>query len=94
MVDSNSYDEDNKRVKICENNCGKLIYWNHGQKTYFEIDSQQKHVCHNRESSLNNSQKQFSQYGVNLVNTTEQIMAKILLMLDRINRKLDKLGGS
>lgn len=51
MLDSNSYSEDTKKVKLCKN-------------------------------------------GVNVVNTTEEIFAEILLKLDRIEHKLDKLGSS
>jgi len=94
MDHPNNYNEDNKKVKVCKNDCGKSIYWNNSQNAYFEIDSQQKHVCPKWKPSINNSQKQFSQHDVNVVNTTEEILAKILLMLDKLDRKVDKLGGA
>ena len=95
MMDSlNNYNEDSKKVRPCRNSCGKIIYWNEDENAYFEIDSQQKHVCPNWKPSITDSQKQRSQQGVNIVNTTEEILAEILLKLDRLDRKLDKLGGA
>lgn len=69
----NNYNEDNKKVKICKNSCGKSIYWNNNQKAYFEIDDQQKHICHKWKPSINNSQKQFSQHDISVVDTSNTI---------------------
>jgi hypothetical protein len=87
----NNYNEDNKKVKICKNSCGKSIYWNNNQKAYFEIDDQQKHICHKWKPSINNSQKQFSQHDISVVDTTEKILAETMLKLDRLERKVDYL---
>jgi hypothetical protein len=94
MVDTNNYNEQAKKVKACKNNCGKSIYWNNSQNAYFEIDSQQKHVCPNWKPSITKSQEQLSQPRVNALDTREEILAEIVLKLDRLERKVDKLRGT
>jgi hypothetical protein len=92
MVDTNNYNEQAKKVKACKNRCGTLIYWDNIEKAYLEVESEQRHVCPNWKPSINKSQEQLPQ--VNIVDTREEILAEIVLRLDRLERKVDKLGGS
>ena len=90
---ANNY-RDNKKVKPCRNNCGKSIYWNNNDSAYFEYDSQQKHICPDWKSFTAKSQDQLSQPRVNVLDTRQEILAEIILKLDRLERKVDELRGT
>jgi hypothetical protein len=89
-----NYNEDSKKVKCCENGCGRLIYWNSNENVYFEVGSGQKHICADQDRFTTKSQEQILQQDINVIDTREEILAGILLRLDRLDRKLDKLGGA
>ena len=89
-----NYNKDTKKVKPCKNGCGKSIYWNKNENAYFEIDSQQKHKCHNWKLSITKSQEQLSQPRANVLDTREEILAEIVLKLDRLERKVDEIRGT
>jgi hypothetical protein len=41
--------------KSCTYGCGVDIYWNTGENTYFEVFTENKHVCPNRSKSISQS---------------------------------------
>jgi hypothetical protein len=86
--------EDTKKVKLCINNCGKSIYWNNKENGYFEVESEQKHICPNRKLSVTKSQEQGPLPSIKAIDTGDQLLAEILLKLDRLDRKLDGLRGT
>ena len=94
MVDTNNYNEQAKKVKACKNRCGTLIYWDNIEKAYLEVESEQRHVCPNWKPSITKSQDQLSHSRVSIVDTREEILAEIVLKLDRLERKVDKLRGT
>jgi hypothetical protein len=91
---NNNSEEDIKKFKPCKNGCGKSIYWNMNEKTYFEIDSHQKHVCPNWKPFIAKSQDQLLHSGINIVDTRQETLAEIVLKLDRLERKVDGLKDS
>ena len=42
----------NFKTKPCSYGCGKQIYWHVLENTYFEGDTNQKHICPNRNPNL------------------------------------------
>jgi hypothetical protein len=53
-----NYNKDSKKVKPCENGCGRLIYWNSNENAYFGFESGQKHICADQDPFIRKSQEQ------------------------------------
>ena len=51
-----NYNKENKKVKLCENGCGRLIYWNSNENAYFGVESGQKQVCADQDPNITQSQ--------------------------------------
>ena len=81
---------DSKKVKPCRNNCGRSIYWNNNENAYFEYDSERRHICPNWIPST--SQERLQQNG-KIIDTINERLAEILLKIDRLDLKIDKLGA-